>query len=240
MKNSILKMVLCALVIPTFAYAGLKSTKTLDKPSGGILKFAVMDSSAMRDLMSSSGPTAYDFSDYSALTLSEPVNCMYRIAKFGSDYAYVANVGIVNVTTDGVLIFKENHWGAGGMSGPQYLQNESNLRIDKKGRVIGKIPIFHKNVKKGQSAEPPKYDSEFDGKYFSLGELDYERLPKRKGGRLWHELNLGGGPGKIARRFQNHQMQPFEGEHIAKRRGGDFHLQIRFCAPESVNYAQVN
>ncbi len=141
MKNSILKMVLCAIVIPTLAYAELKSTKTLDKPSGGILKFAVMDSSAMRDLMSSSGPTAYDFSDHSALTLSEPVNCMYRIAKFGSDYAYVANVGIVNVTTDGVLIFKENHWGTGGMSGPQYLQNESNLRIDKKGRVIGKIPI---------------------------------------------------------------------------------------------------
>ncbi len=201
MKNSILKLVLSAIVIPTLAYAELKSTKTLDKPSGGILKFAVMDSSAMRDLMSSSGPTAYDFSGYSALTLSEPVNCMYWIAKFGSDYAYVANVGIVNVTTDGVLIFKENHWGTGGMSGRQYLQNESNLRIDKKGRVIGKIPIFHKNVKKGQAAEPPKYDSEFDGKYFTLGELNYDRLPQRKGGHLWNELSLVGGARQVMKLF---------------------------------------
>ncbi|MAW24780.1 MAG: hypothetical protein CMQ84_02135 [Gammaproteobacteria bacterium] len=201
MKNSILKLVLSAIVIPTLAYAELKSTKTLDKPSGGILKFAVMDSSAMRDLMSSSGSTAYDFSGYSALTLSEPVNCMYWIAKFGSDYAYVANVGIVNVTTDGVLIFKENHWGTGGMSGRQYLQNESNLRIDKKGRVIGKIPIFHKNVKKGQAAEPPKYDSEFDGKYFTLGELNYDRLPQRKGGHLWNELSLVGGARQVMKLF---------------------------------------
>ncbi len=100
--------------------------------------------------------------------------------------------------------------------------------------------LFHKNVKKGQSAEPPKYDSEFDGKYFALGELNYDRLPQRKGGHLWDELSLAGGARQVMKLFQNNEMQPFEGEHIAKRRGGDFHLQIRFCAPESITYAQVN
>lgn len=218
-------------IFSKLAYGDIKSTYTLDKPTGGILEYNILDRNDMRELISKSGPTAYDFSNIELINLQNSVSCLYRIAKFGSNYAYVSNVGIVNVSFDGILSFKENFWSTRGISNAKYLQNEANLRVDKIGRIIGKIPIFHKNIKKGQSSEPPVYDLEFDGKFYKLGVINYSKLRENESNFLWKKIKL---DLKLTD-YIGHKMQPFEGEHIAKRRGGDFHFQIRYCAPDSVN-----
>lgn len=229
----------CLIHLSSAVMAELSSTGSLDSLDVGIKQFDVEVSDSMRELAVSTGPTAYDFSNHELLTMKTGVNCLYRIAKFGKDYAYVANVGILNVDKGGRVSFKENQWGTGGMSDPKYLRNEANLRVDIQGRLLGKIPIFHQNIKKGQGAEPPVYDTEFDGKYFTLGALDLSRLDWNQEGHLWWNLGLGHTRETILKPFRvNNKEVIFAGEHVAKRRGADFHLQIRYCAEESVIYTK--
>ena len=72
-------------------------------------------------------------------------------------------------------------------------------------------------------AEPPKYDAELNGKHVTLGELDYSRFPQNEGTHIFRKLKI-----DIAS-YMDQPMQKFEGEHVMKRRGGDFHLHVRYC-----------
>lgn len=204
------------------ASADIKSSKTLHNLEPGILSFAVFSLESLKAQIRESGPTAFNFKKYKRLKMSQSYSCLYRILKVGSDYFYAPNAGILEVK-EGIVSFGKNLWTTGGMSDSSYLQNEGNLIVDQKGRFIGKMPIFHKNIKSGMVAEPPKYDAELNGKHVTLGELDYSRFPQNEGAHIFRKLKI-----DIAS-YMDQPMQKFEGEHVMKRRGGDFHLHVRHC-----------
>ena len=221
-NNLITITLLFVLTAVNPASAEIKSSKTLHKLEPGIQSFAVFSLESLNAQIRESGPTAFNFKKYKRLKMSQSYSCLYRILKVGSDYFYSPNAGILEVN-EGIVSFRKNLWTTGGMSDSSYLQNEGNLIVDQKGRFIGKIPIFHKNVKAGMVAEPPKYDTELNGKHVTLGELDYVRFPENEGADIFRKLKI-----DIAS-YMNQPMQKFEGEHVMKRRGGDFHLHVRHC-----------
>ena len=85
-------------------------------------------------------------------------NIIGIVGKSGSGKSTLANliVGILK-PENGKIIFGSNSWKTRGMSSPEYLKNESNLRVLRNGIPIGKIPFFLLFTNKGEVARPPEY-----------------------------------------------------------------------------------
>ena len=103
-------------------------------------------------------PWEYDFSNKDVWTDLKKEKCFFSLSRREIEDKRIELLasGAFSIE-NGKIIFGSNSWKTRGMSSPEYLKNESNLRVLRNGIPIGKIPFFHLFTNKGEVARPPKY-----------------------------------------------------------------------------------
>ena len=103
-------------------------------------------------------PWEYDFSNKDVWTDLKKEKCFFSLSRREIEDKRIELLasGAFSIE-NGKIIFGSNSWKTRGMSSPEYLKNESNLRVLRNGIPIGKIPFFHLFTMKGEVARPPKY-----------------------------------------------------------------------------------
>ncbi|MDC3287284.1 hypothetical protein OAV67_06485 [Alphaproteobacteria bacterium] len=103
-------------------------------------------------------PWAYDFSSKDVWKDLKKDKCFFSLSRRVIENKRIELLasGAFSIE-NGKIIFGSNSWKTGGMSSPEYLKNESNLRVLRNGIPIGKIPFFLLFTNKGEVARPPKY-----------------------------------------------------------------------------------
>ena len=103
-------------------------------------------------------PWEYDFSGKDVWTDLKKEKCSFSLSRRVIEDKRTELLASVAYSIEhGKIIFSSNSWKTGGMSSPEYLKNESNLRVLRNGIPIGKIPFFLLFTNKGEVARPPKY-----------------------------------------------------------------------------------
>ena len=118
------------------------------------------------DVMSEAGtlqslkrlPWEYDFSSKDVWTDLKKEKCFFSLSRrtIKDKRIELLASGAFSIE-NGKIIFGSNSWKTRGMSSPEYLKNESNLRVLRNGIPIGKIPFFLLFTNKGEVARPPEY-----------------------------------------------------------------------------------
>ena len=103
-------------------------------------------------------PWEYDFSNKDVWTDLKKEKCFFSLSRREIEDKRIELLasGAFSIE-NGKIIFGSNSWKTRGMSSPEYLKNESNLRVLRNGIPIGKIPFFLLFTDKGEVARPPKY-----------------------------------------------------------------------------------
>lgn len=103
-------------------------------------------------------PWEYDFSSKDIWTDLKKEKCFFSLFRRTIEDKRIELLasGAFSIE-NGKIIFGSNSWKTRGMSSPEYLKNESNLRVLRNGIPIGKIPFFLLFTNKGEVARPPKY-----------------------------------------------------------------------------------
>ena len=103
-------------------------------------------------------PWEYDFSNKDVWTDLKKEKCFFSLSRrtIKDKRIELLASGAFSIE-NGKIIFGSNSWKTRGMSSPEYLKNESNLRVLRNGIPIGKIPFFLLFTDKGEVARPPKY-----------------------------------------------------------------------------------
>ena len=103
-------------------------------------------------------PWEYDFSRKDVWTDLKKERCFFSLSRrvIESNRVELLASGTLSIE-NGKIIFGSNSWKTRGMSSPEYLKNESNLRVLRSGIPIGKIPFFLLFTNNGEVARPPKY-----------------------------------------------------------------------------------
>ena len=103
-------------------------------------------------------PWEYDFSNKDVWTDLKKEKCFFSLSRREIEDKRIELLasGAFSIE-NGKIIFGSNSWKTRGMSSPEYLKNESNLRVLRNGIPIGKIPFFLLFTNKGEVARPPKY-----------------------------------------------------------------------------------
>ena len=103
-------------------------------------------------------PWEYDFSGKDVWTDLKKEKCFFSLSRRVIEDKRIELLasGAFSIE-NGKIIFGSNSWKTGGMSSPEYLKNESNLRVSRNGIPVGKIPFFLLFTNKGEVARPPKY-----------------------------------------------------------------------------------
>ena len=103
-------------------------------------------------------PWEYDFSGKDVWTDLKKEKCFFSLSRrtIKDKRIELLASGAFSIE-NGKIIFGSNSWKTRGMSSPEYLKNESNLRVLRNGIPIGKIPFFLLFTDKGEVARPPKY-----------------------------------------------------------------------------------
>jgi hypothetical protein len=103
-------------------------------------------------------PWEYDFSNKDVWTDLKKEKCFFSLSRREIEDKRIELLasGAFSIE-NGKIIFGSNSWKTRGMSSPEYLKNESNLRVLRNGIPIGKIPFFLLFTNKGEVARPPIY-----------------------------------------------------------------------------------
>jgi hypothetical protein len=103
-------------------------------------------------------PWEYDFSSKDVWTDLKKEKCFFSLSRrpFEDKRIELLASGAFSIE-NGKVLFGSNSWKTRGMSSPDYLKNESNLRVLRNGMPIGKIPFFLLFTNEGEVARPPEY-----------------------------------------------------------------------------------
>ena len=103
-------------------------------------------------------PWEYDFSSKDVWTDLKKEKCFFSLSRrtIKDKRIELLASGAFSIE-NGKITFGSNSWKTRGMSSPEYLKNESNLRVLRNGIPIGKIPFFLLFTNKGEVARPPEY-----------------------------------------------------------------------------------
>ena len=103
-------------------------------------------------------PWEYDFSRKDVWTDLKKEKCFFSLSRrvIENNRIELLASGALSIE-NGKIVFGKNSWKTRGMSNPDYLKNESDLRVLRNGIPTGKIPFFLLFTNKGEVARPPKY-----------------------------------------------------------------------------------
>lgn len=103
-------------------------------------------------------PWEYDFSNKDVWEGLNKEKCFFSLSRRVIEDKRIEKLASGEFSIkNGKVIFGRNSWNTKGMSSPEYLKNEGNLRVLQNGIPIGKIPFFHLFTNQGEVARPPIY-----------------------------------------------------------------------------------
>lgn len=107
-------------------------------------------------LLANIDPTYFDFSAYEIATGTD-YRCrftFFRIEPALNNETISRAQGSVDIV-DGTLNFGTHFWSTGGLDGPEFLQEQSNLKLTASGMVVGRTPYFWRGIQPGEVAIEP-------------------------------------------------------------------------------------
>ena len=103
-------------------------------------------------------PYEFDFSKYEIWAKLNKKQCRFEIIRrpIENRRRELMASGLFDIQ-EGHIIFGKHIWRTRGMADESYLHHESNLKIQKNGSPVGKMPYFHLFINKGEVALPPMF-----------------------------------------------------------------------------------
>ncbi len=108
------------------------------------------------DLLADIDPTFFDFASYE-IASDANYSCrftFFRIEPALNNETISRAQGSVNIV-GGTLNFGTHFWSTGGLDGPEFLQEQSNLKLTASGMVVGRTPYFWRGIQQGEVALEP-------------------------------------------------------------------------------------
>jgi len=147
----------CCIILLSLSWTGFALAAEKLLPSSNVVVFEVsMNKETMAGLKRL--PWEFDHSSFDIWTDLNATNCWFEINRRPFENKRLEKMvsGKLDII-NGEIIFGAHKWRTGGMASPDYLKHESNLKVLRNGRPVGKMPYFHLFINKGEVALPPVF-----------------------------------------------------------------------------------